>query len=263
MTLHAETTGVGPDVVLLHGWGLHGGLFESLAAGLSSRHRVTCLDLPGHGRSAFVPPFGNLDELAQAVVPALPEACTLVGWSLGGMVAARLAADGCPAVERLVLVATTPRFVNGAGWTQGLERALVREFAAELGRDYRGVIRRFLSLQARGDERQAALLRQLRAEVFARGEPDPAALAAGLLVLTRSDLRALACRIRVPTLVMTGEYDRLTPPRASAWLASKIPGARHCSLPGAGHAPFLSHPQEFLAALRDFLPAVARRPAHA
>ena len=104
MTLYTETIGDGADVVLLHGWGLHGGLFAPLAAALSVRYRVTCIDLPGHGRSPFDPAFNDLAGLARAVDQVLPPACTLVGWSLGGTAAAQLAATACPKIGRLVLV---------------------------------------------------------------------------------------------------------------------------------------------------------------
>jgi len=263
MTLYAETVGRGPDLVLLHGWGLHGALFAPLAASLAKRHRVTCIDLPGHGRSPFDPAFSDLATLSQAVAEVLPSGCTLLGWSLGGMVAAWIAAAGRESVERLVLVSSTPRFVRGDSWEHGLDRTLVAEFADQLQRDHRGLIRRFLSLQARGDERQVALLRHLRACVFAQGEPDSAALEAGLAVLTQSDLRGSVGGIAVPTLVVAGEHDRLTPPAASSWLAGQIPGASLSLLASAGHAPFLSHADEFVRVLLAFLPAGGARKATA
>lgn len=240
-------------IVMLHGWGLHSGLMEPLAARFRPAARVTCLDLPGHGGRPFEPPFSSLAELAAAVATDLPPACILVGWSLGGMVAARLAANRHPAVHRLVLLATTPRFVSGPDWPHGLPREVVDEFAAALGRDYRDVIRRFLALQARGDDLQGALLRQLRAAVFARGEPDTGALRAGLAVLIESDLREEVARIAVPTLVVSGQHDRLTPPGAGRWLSETIDGATFTCIPGAGHAPFLSHPDETAGRLTSFL----------
>jgi pimeloyl-[acyl-carrier protein] methyl ester esterase len=263
MTLYAQTTGTGPDVVLLHGWALHGGLFAPLAAALSDRYRVTCIDLPGHGRSPFQPPFSDLAGLAQAVCALLPPACTLLGWSLGSLVAAKIASAGDPRLERLALVAATPRFVREETWQHGLSSAVVNEFAAQLRRDPHDLIRRFLSLQARGDEKQVSLLRQLRASVFEHGQPDPAALEAGLSVLTESDLRGDLGEIALPTLVIAGEYDRLTPPGAGAWMAANIPGARFRLLKAAGHAPFLSHPGEFLEVLLDFLAPTADRRARA
>lgn len=251
-------------IVLLHGWALHGGVMEPLAAALAGGARaVACPDLPGHGGRPFEPAFANLDQLAAAVASGLPPACTLLGWSLGGMVAARLAAAGHPSVRRLVLVATTPRFVAGEDWPHGLRPDLVEEFAAELERDYQGLVRRFLSLQARGDEQARDVLRRLRNEVFARGEPERAALRAGLDVLREADLRGTVGDIRVPTLVVSGEHDRLTLPGAARWLAGHVPGARLVMVPGAGHAPFLSHPQQFLAACRGFLGPVPLQQAHA
>lgn len=254
-----------PDapLVMLHGWALHGGVFASLAGALAGGPPVTCPDLPGHGGRPYAPAFRDLDGLADAVERDLPARCTLLGWSLGGMIAARLAARGCTAIERLALVDTTPRFVAGAGWRHGLTPADVEQFAAALRQDYRRLVSRFLALQVRGDARQAKLLRQLRSEVFARGEPDPDALAAGLEVLCRADLRQDAGRIAVPTLVVCGHNDRLTPPAAARWLAGHIPGSSLEQVAGAGHAPFLSRPAAVADVIRRFLDGAAPRRASA
>ncbi len=253
MALYRETTGSGPDLVLLHGWGLHSDIFGSLASTLSASRRVTSVDLPGHGRSPFDPPFHDLDSLASAIVPGLPAACTLIGWSLGGLVALRLAAMYGSRVRRLVLVATTPRFVAAPDWPHGLMTEVIEEFALQLARDHRAVLNHFLTLQARGDERQRALIRDLRLLLARHDAPQPAALAAGLGILREADLRGEARRVRVPTLVISGEYDRLTPPAAGQFLAAQIPSARHVLVRGASHAPFLSHPGGFLHALEAFL----------
>ncbi|MDE2140123.1 MAG: alpha/beta fold hydrolase, partial [Gammaproteobacteria bacterium] len=127
------------------------------------------------------------------------------------------------------------------------------EFSLELARDYRGTVQRFLALQVHGDEHAHAGLRQLSASLSAHGEPNPRSLAAGLEILRTGDLRAGVSHVTQPTLVLTGAYDRLVPPAAGAWLADTISGARLCSFPKAAHAPFLSHPREFVAVLQDFL----------
>lgn len=241
-----------PSFVLLHGWGLHSGIFAPVAAHLAPRCRVIAPDLPGHGASLFEP-FDDLDSLAAIMEQRLPPGCTLLGWSLGGMVAAAIAAAGRVPVSRLVLVATTPRFVAGPDWPHGLAPETVDDFARRLAVDFRGLVGEFLTLQARGDDDQRTLIRRLRAEVFARGEPVPAALAAGLDLLRSADLRRRLASIAVPTLVVSGEYDRLTPPAAGEALAKGIAGARHVVVPHASHAPFLSRTDAFLAELDAFM----------
>src|SRR5882672_3082085 len=105
----------------------------------------------------------------------------------------------------------------------------------------------------RSYRRARATLRELRQKLLAGGPPRLEALRAGLAVLRQSDLRKRLVRIALPTLVIAGEYDRMTPPGAARAIATEIPGARLEVIPRAGHAPFLSHPAEFCAAVTGFL----------
>jgi pimeloyl-[acyl-carrier protein] methyl ester esterase len=130
-------------------------------------------------------------------------------------------------------------------------RTLAR-FHDELKVAYRLTLARFLALQVRGSEHGRAALASLRAQLFARGEPSPAVLQAGLDVLATTDLRPRVHSIDVPALVVTGERDALTLPAAGEWLATALPNARLAHIEGAAHAPFLSHPREFNAALDAF-----------
>lgn len=251
--LHTETNGRGPDLFLVHGWGLHSGVWDSLIPQLACDWRVTRVDLPGHGRNRNILVPATLKELAALVVGAAPENAVWLGWSLGGMLALRAALDFPERVCALVLVSTTPRFVAAKDWPCAMAPDLLEEFSIELAKDYRGTVQRFLALQARGGECARDMLRQLRATLYARGQPDTGGLAAGLEILRNSDLRHEVEQLTVPTLVMAGGHDCLTPPQAGVWLATEIHGARVLCFPEAAHAPFLSHPQEFVGALRDFL----------
>jgi len=99
---------------------------------------------------------------------------------------------------------------------------------------------RFLSLQmAAGEDR--GVLRRLRDEMFRHGEPPAAALHEGLRLLREEDRRAALSGIAVPTLVVHGERDRIVPVGAARFLAAQLPNAQLELVPGAGHAPFLSH----------------------
>jgi len=239
-----------PDskTVFLHGWGLHGGIW--------SETRASCCgeapDLPGYDGMPLVAPY-HAETLADIVAGKLSEAVSLVGWSMGGMVALALAARHPEKVARLVLVGTSPVFMNREGWGHGLDETVLSDFAQELQRDYRATLMRFLSLQARGGDSARAVVTRLRDSLATRDEPTQALLAAGLGLLREVDLRGVAARVTCPTLVIHGAYDTLCPVAAGEWLATHIPQARLVRHERAAHAPFISHPDWFVATLKVFL----------
>ena len=252
MNIFYEQSGHGPDVVLVHGWALHGGIWTDVARELAKHHRVTVPDLPGHGRSQqFLPGEFSAETLAEEVQRVLPGPAVWVGWSLGGFVALA-AAQQFPTVAKLVLVGATPKYVQGDGWPHAMPLSVLEQFVRNLEQDYVGTLTRFLSLQvAAGEER--GVLRRLREEMFRYGEPSTTALHAGLQLLKEDDRRAALRGIASPTLVLHGERDRFAPAGAARYLAQHLPQARLEMIPGAGHAPFLSHPALFLEKLKDFL----------
>jgi pimeloyl-[acyl-carrier protein] methyl ester esterase len=234
--------------LFLHGWGLHGGIWADTLRALPG----TAVDLPGYGAAPGVAPY-RAQTLADALAARIEAPVAVVGWSMGGMVALALAARHADKVARLALVATSPVFVRRPDWSHGLEADVLAGFAASLSADYRATVLRFLSLQARGGDDARAVIGRLRAQVFVRGEPDAATLAAGLELLRDVDLRAEAAHVRCPTLVLHGAHDGLCPPGAARWLAGHIAGARLALHERAAHAPFLSHPHWFVAQLGAFL----------
>jgi pimeloyl-[acyl-carrier protein] methyl ester esterase len=252
--LHVESAGAGSPLVLLHGWAMHAGVWGPLPAHLAARRRVHCVDLPGHGYSAPIVPL-TLDAVVAALEASFadePEPLAVLGWSLGGMVALRWARLHPARIGRLVLVCTTPRFVAGAQWTHGIAEETLRRFGDELRVAWEETVQRFLALQVAGSERGRAVLATLRHHVFARGVPSKDALAAGLSLLMAADLRAEVAAVRQPALVIAGAGDALTPPDAGRWLAATLPNARFAAIDGAGHAPFLSHPDVFDDAVDAF-----------
>ena len=259
--LYMETQGQGPDLLLLHGWGLHGGVWDTLMPRLTPHLRVTRLDLPGHGRSRHVSMPPSLTELALQTMAAVPPGAVVLGWSLGGLVALETAVRMPQRLRGVVLANSTPRFAAADDWSSAMPPEQLQEFADGLVTDYQETLRRFLSLQVRGDASARASLRQLRDALFAHGEPDTASLATGLTILRDSDLRRKLRDLSLPTLVLAGAYDRLTPAAASEYLAAHIPGAKLKVFPKSAHAPFISHADAFVTAVLTFMSDLDRRAA--
>ncbi len=253
--LHVESVGVGAPLVLLHGWAMHSGFWGSFVARLARRFRVHAVDLPGHGYSPTIEPY-TLDVLLATIAArfaAEAEALTVVGWSLGGLLALRWAQRHAARVQRLVLIATSPRFVAAADWPQAMSVETLRRFGDELRLSYRLTIQRFLSLQVHGSDEGRAALLSLRKHLFARGEPSAPMLLQALDLLAQCDLREAASSIAVPGLIVAGDRDTLAPAAAGRWLATAMPNAQLALIGGAAHLPFLSHPQAVDAALQPFL----------
>ena len=186
-TLHVESVGAGPPLVLLHGWALHGGVFAPLLPALVARHRVHVVDLPGHGHSPPIPGV-TLDAVVDAVAGAIAQAgdvapADVLGWSFGGLVAQRWAARGDARVGRVVLVCTSPRFVSGDGWTHGIAPQVLAQFADELRVAYDATLRRFVTLQMQNATHARTTLARVRALLAARPPADPATLDATLAIL--------------------------------------------------------------------------------
>ena len=133
--LHVEIRGAGPDLVLLHGWALHGGMWGPWIDVLARRARLHLIDLPGHGRSSWPAGTSTLRELARAVSPHVPNGAAVLGWSLGGMVALELARSRPGDLAALVLVATTPCFLAREDWPAGMNPNVLDGFAAGLAGD--------------------------------------------------------------------------------------------------------------------------------
>jgi pimeloyl-[acyl-carrier protein] methyl ester esterase len=256
--LHAQITGRGRDLVLLHGWGANLRVWDELARTLARRFRIIAIDLPGHGRSSWDPhattPAAQAWRVCETLAP-LTTRYSLLGWSLGGQFALDLAAALPAAIERLVLVATTPKFLAAPGWRHGLKAAALDELAERLRADPGRALDEFLKLQVRGERPRTAarVLGKLAAALAIHGTPRAEALACDLERLRNGDLRAQLAAVRAPALVIAGGCDRVARAGAARALAAALPHGRCRTLMGAAHVPFLSHPRQFAKLVGGFL----------
>lgn len=245
--LHCDRYGQGPELVLVHGWGMHGGLLRRFAEQLGEHFHVTVMDLPGHGNSPWRGAT-SLGDWAQQVLEYVPQPAYWIGWSLGGLVALAAAQCDPQRVQGLMLLASTPKFVAAPDWPCAVDANVFEQFAAHLEADADKTLARFLALQVRSAEHSSELLRQLREDLKTRPPAVADALRAGLILLQESDLRDQVTGSVIPLFGVFGERDTLVP----ASVATLFDEKHYAVLAGAGHAPFLSHPDPCIEMARQW-----------
>ncbi len=253
MSLHIHTQGQGPHLVFLHGWGLHGDVWEDIAAQLATDYTVSLVDLPGHGRSKLLNSDFSLQSLAKQLAQAFPKSAIWVGWSLGGLIALQIAHQYPKQVKALVMVASTPQFVRSDAWPHAVPAEVFEQFANELQADYKATLNRFIAIQAMGNRDAKAEVRKLRERLFRHGEPNVDALQGGLRILQQSQLQQELATLHCPTKIILGQRDSLAATRAGKTLAQQHDHVDVSVIQGAAHSPFVSHPEQFLATFKEFI----------
>ena len=250
--LHKEIYGQGELVVMLHGWAMHTGVWRNFARALAENRQVLCLDLPGHGSSASIQPY-TLDAIVDAVYAELPEqTCVVVGWSLGGNVALRLAEKYPHRIKSVVLIASNPRFVKTPVWP-GIDIKILEEFASNLRKNCTQTLLRFMSLQIQGKPDAKSSLKQIKMAMQECAVPEQEVLMAGLSVLRTVDQVQVLKNTRCPVLMILGEQDTLVPMAVGEYCQALQSQIIIKIITGAGHIPFITDQQQVLALMQDFL----------
>ncbi len=251
--LHAETFGQGPDLVLSHGWGLHGGIWQAVIKALQDHYRLTVIDLPGHGHSPTPAGGFDLNRLSQLMLDAAPENSIWIGWSLGGMASLNAALHWPQQIDKVVMVAAQPQFVQTADWPHATPSNNLAAFTDNLTKNTSQTLKRFLGLQVRGIAGEKEMLRGIRDIVEQRPLPQTEALRLGLEILNSTNLRPQLKQLQCPIQFILGERDMLVPIATADKIQQLLPQARIDIMTEAGHTPFLSHTEQFLTLLEDFI----------
>lgn len=248
MSLAIHSNGDGPNLTLVHGWGLGSDTLDNLALALGTSFTVNRVDLPGYGESPRVAPL-TLEILADALAATLPPRAMLCGWSLGAMVCLACAARHPRLVARLVLIGATASFVEREGWEEAMPAAQFADFRTAVMADSAAQLKRFASLMHLGAARPRDAQRYLRLRLPA---PPAEVLLDTLDVLSASDLRGLLHEVHQPVLLVHGEADPLMPVAAAQRLHTLLPNAELDIFHGSAHAPFADDPDRFVASVRHF-----------
>ncbi len=250
----------GPPLLLLNGTGSPMSQWDpALLSALSATRRVVVLDYPGLGTSAPLPgrlTFDRLADVADGFLDAIgAQRADVLGWSMGGFVAQRLAVRHPDRVRALVLAGTNPggpRAVLGPAWVQ--------EEDSDPDAGITGYVRTNYPAGHRAAGR--AFVRRVNAAIDSGRYPpdtvpervyDAMVVAEDPWLASDRNLRQLA-GLAVPTLVVTGAKDVVTPPANSRLIAAAIPGARLVLVPDAGHSFVFQRPAATARLIDTFLP---------
>jgi pimeloyl-[acyl-carrier protein] methyl ester esterase len=195
----------------------------------------------------------SLDFLTTLLAAHAPSPSIWLGWSLGGLLAMDAALRFPEQVAALILIAATPRFTSADDWPYGIPLALFRGFERSVMEHPEDALHRFASLLAYGGIKASAIARSMHERMSRFGSSDKRALLGGLKLLATTDLRSEAARIRCPALILLGENDALVPAHAAVPIHASFSKARTEMVPEAAHAPFLSHPEQTLSLILEFM----------
>ncbi|PZA07661.1 MULTISPECIES: 3-oxoadipate enol-lactonase [unclassified Meiothermus] len=249
LVLHYRLEGEGPPVVFINSLGSDLRLWDAQAAGLASRFQVVRYDKRGHGLSEAPPPPYTLADHTRDLKALLDhlalEQVSLVGISVGGMIALDFARTHPERTRALVLMDTGARIGSAESW-DGRIRAIEETSLAEVAK---GVIARWFTPTFFREQPAAA---QGYYHMLAR-TPTEGYLGT-CAALRDADLRGGLEAVRAPALVVCGAQDPSTPPALSEALAQEL-GAPLRLIEGAAHLPCIEQPEATLNEIRAFLEA--------
>jgi 3-oxoadipate enol-lactonase len=248
--LTAVRTGQGRDLVVLHSLLSDRHAFDPVLPALAAKHRVTLINLPGfHGSQPT--PLALMDAYVATIEDgfdefAIANDAVLIGNGFGGTVALAFALAHPERISKLVVSDAAACFPDEG-------RKQFEVMATKVAEGGLGAIAEIAAKRVFSPAYLAAHPEAIEERKAVLLEIDPKAFQAACKILQEADLEPLLHRMRVPTLVLCGEFDQATPPALNKAIAEKVSGAAYVQLPGCGHCPPLEQPQAFLAAIKDFV----------
>ena len=257
--MHVKQAGRGPELFLIHGWMMNGLCWREVVASLEHRFRLTMVDLPGHGSSLQSRySLGRPEQLCDGLLELAPAGAVWIGWSLGGLLAqlaTQNASRGATGhIRALISVGMSARCTAAPGWPCGVNRVLFRAFSRLFTISPERLVRQLIAQQVLGSERQAPARRVLK--MLAEMPWDKRELRAGLELLRTTDVRGALRTVDKPILFLAGNRDLVVSNESLKHSSLLAPRGRYAEIRGAGHAPFLSHCEEFTAAVSGFIDAL-------
>lgn len=240
----------GPDLLLLHGWGVNSTVWEPVLEDLSAHFRVYLIDLPGFGESQEIAEY-SLDAIVEHILQIVPEQSIWCGWSLGGVIASHAGYLYPDKIGKLIQVCTSPKFVSEQDWP-GVDSVVFKNFKLGLLENSDKTLARFISLQAMGCASARKDTLTLKKLLVDTPTASLTALSEGLDLLNNSDLRSEFSQLRIPCLSIFGQFDSLVPIETSFAMQKLLLSSQQKIFLHSSHAPFISESAEFVDTIVEF-----------
>jgi len=250
-----EIAGVGEPVVMIHGMGGSGRLWQNQKEFLETDFQVLTIDLPGHGQSSWMPL--SLTETAQEIRQIITHLglsqFSILASSMGGLIAFEIYRMMPHEVMRMSLVGSIPKFARSPHYPAGLDLLKIRTMSAQFDGDYGLILDIFFRSLFTMKERHSEGFKWVKEIRSQMPLPQREALKHCLDFLEKTDLRDRLATVICPLQFITGSEDYICPRAIMDWVAEHTYNARFDFIDGAGHLPFLVEVKEFNRLLEDFL----------
>ena len=252
-------------MLFAHGFGCDQNMWRYVTPAFEDDYRIVLFDYVGAGKSdarAYNPErYGTLDGYAQDVLDvchALDISDAIyVGHSVSSIVGILAAIREPQRFQRLILIGPSPRYVNDAGYTGGFERADLEGLFDVMDKNYLGWAS-FLAPVVMKNADRPELARELE-ESFCSTDPKIARRFAEVTFF--ADNREDLPKVRTPSLILQCADDAIAPPTVGDYMEQHLPGTTMHRLRATGHCPHMSHPEETIAAMKEYLARPVEMPA--
>lgn len=260
INLHYRITGKGKPIIFVHGWAMNSLVWKYQIDRLSRDFQAITVDLRGHGESEcgiWNAEYGFnifVQDLKELINFLGIEKFTLVGWSMASFIIARCYFKYPKDIDKLIFISGTPKFISENKYTHGQPMTMVKRLEQNLKRDYENHIREFCGkLFISGERIDGSKLSEIESLMFNEDFPPSSDVVLQTLnFLLKDDIRDNLKNIKVPTLIVHGDIDKICPVGAGKYMAREIPDSKLIILEGVGHAPFLTQPERINKAIKKF-----------